>query len=63
MPKVLSSRRVRAQNSTAERRARAARVEQEFLEMNFCFYSFLRKSRRRCSTYSLNRHYLNLQLI
>ncbi|RAR00343.1 hypothetical protein DDE83_009122 [Stemphylium lycopersici] len=49
MPKVPSSRRVRAQNSTAERRARAARVEQESLEMNFRFYSFLRKSGRRCS--------------
>jgi len=35
MPKVPSSRRTRAQNSTAERRARAARVERESLEMDF----------------------------
>ena len=35
MPKVPSSRRNRTQNSTAERRARAARVEQESLEMDF----------------------------
>ncbi|KAK1909007.1 hypothetical protein P3342_011084 [Pyrenophora teres f. teres] len=35
MPKVPSSRRNRLLNSTAERRARAVRVEQESLEMDF----------------------------
>lgn len=44
MPKVQPSRRVRAQNSTSQRRARAARVEQESLEIDFYYKRYEEKN-------------------
>ncbi|EFQ94708.1 hypothetical protein PTT_07515 [Pyrenophora teres f. teres 0-1] len=47
MPKVLSSRRNRLLNSTAERRARAVRVEQESLKIDFR-YKRCKEKNLRC---------------
>ena len=44
MPKVPPSRRNRSQNSTAKRRARATRVEQESLEIGFRYKRYKEKN-------------------